>query len=471
MKLAPVPTAHRSGPPARIVVVGDTLLDVDLSGTAERLSPDAPVPVVDVTSSAERAGGAGLVARLLARSGEEVRLVTVLGADPAADRLRDALDGIEVVAGPSRAPTPVKTRLRAAGQALVRMDEGAGTPPVPTATAEMLEAIRSADVLVVADYGRGLAACPDVRSALEQRGREVPLIWDPHPRGPAPVPTTALATPNLAEATAAAGQRSPGPKVAAATDAAAELLSRWGVAAVAVTLGPAGALLLDREFSAPRVIPVSTTEAADPCGGGDQLVAALAVELLHGTPLADALGAAVAEASAFLAAGGVATLARPAAPAPLQGPSTDAFRTARRVREAGGTVVATGGCFDLVHAGHAKTLAAARALGDCLIVCLNSDRSVRALKGPQRPIMAEADRAELLLALECVDAVLIFDEDTPVEALRRLEPDLWVKGGDYRAEELPESELLSSWGGRTVIVPYVPGHSTTNLASALARVG
>jgi D-beta-D-heptose 7-phosphate kinase/D-beta-D-heptose 1-phosphate adenosyltransferase len=134
-------------------------------------------------------------------------------------------------------------------------------------------------------------------------------------------------------------------------------------------------------------------------------------------------------------------------------------------------VVATGGCFDLVHAGHAKTLSAARALGDCLVVCLNSDSSVRRLKGPQRPIMSQEDRLDLLLALECVDAVLIFDQDTPEQALRQLEPDLWVKGGDYSAEELPETELVRSWGGQTVIVPFVPGRSTSTLASALAKVG
>jgi rfaE bifunctional protein nucleotidyltransferase chain/domain/rfaE bifunctional protein kinase chain/domain len=453
------------------VVVGDALLDVDVSGTAERLSPDAPVPVVDVQTATERGGGAGLVARLLERGGHPVRLVTVLGDDPAAGRLRAALDGIEVVAGPSGAPTPVKTRLRAAGQALVRMDEGTATPPLPAATPEMLAAIEAADVLVVADYGRGLAAAPEIRSALERRGRQVPLVWDPHPRGPAPVAAATLVTPNLSEALAAAGLPSAGSRIGDAADAATELLQRWGVTAVAVTLGAAGALLLDHESSAPRVVPAPSVDATDPCGGGDQLVAALAVQLAGRTPLWEALAAAVAEASAFLAAGGVAALTEPPAPAQLPGLSTDAFRTARRVRDAGGTVVATGGCFDLVHAGHAKTLAAARALGDCLIVCLNSDRSVRALKGPQRPIMAEDDRAELLLALECVDAVLVFDEETPVEALRRLEPDLWVKGGDYRADELPESQLLSSWGGRTVIVPYVPGHSTTLLASALAKVG
>lgn len=466
--------SRATGVPPTVVVVGDTLLDVDVSGTAERLSPDAPVPVVDVQETTERAGGAGLVARLLLRAGHAVRLVTVLGDDAYAERLRGALDGVDVVAGPSGAPTPVKTRLRAAGQALVRMDEGTGTPGVPTATAEMLAAIAAADVLLVADYGRGLAAAPEVREALEQRGRSVPLVWDPHPRGAAPVASTTLATPNLSEALAAAGVHRGRSAVTAATEAATVLLQRWGCGAVAVTLGASGALLMERGSAAPRMVPAPPAEVSDPCGGGDQLAASLAAGLLRPPTTAglpDVLATAVADASTFLAAGGVSSLARPPAPAPLRSVGTDAYFTARRVREAGGTVVATGGCFDLVHAGHAKTLAAARALGDCLVVCLNSDSSVRELKGPQRPIMAQQDRAELLLALECVDAVLIFDEQTPVEALRRLEPHLWVKGGDYTADELPESELVRSWGGTTVIVPYVPGHSTTLLARALAEVG
>ncbi|MFD1214711.1 D-glycero-beta-D-manno-heptose 1-phosphate adenylyltransferase, partial [Arthrobacter sp. GCM10027362] len=148
-----------------------------------------------------------------------------------------------------------------------------------------------------------------------------------------------------------------------------------------------------------------------------------------------------------------------------------AFAAAQRTREAGGTVVATGGCFDLLHAGHARTLAAARSLGDCLIVCLNSDASVRRLKGEQRPIMSQQDRAELLGSLECVDGVLIFDEDTPEAALDRLRPDIWVKGGDYSVEQLPEAALVRSWGGQIMTVPYHPARSTTRLAEALARVG
>ena len=148
----------------------------------------------------------------------------------------------------------------------------------------------------------------------------------------------------------------------------------------------------------------------------------------------------------------------------------DALIIAAATRAAGGTVVATGGCFDLLHAGHVRTLQAARLLGDCLVVCVNSDASVRRLKGGQRPIILEQDRVDLLLALECVDAVLVFDEDTPTEALRRLAPDLWVKGGDYRADDLPESAALAETGGRAVTVPYHPARSTSALAAALAAV-
>jgi rfaE bifunctional protein nucleotidyltransferase chain/domain len=134
-----------------------------------------------------------------------------------------------------------------------------------------------------------------------------------------------------------------------------------------------------------------------------------------------------------------------------------------RVRAQGGTVVASGGCFDLLHAGHVRTLEAARALGDCLVVCLNSDASVRRLKGDDRPLVGQDERAAVLAALRCVDAVAVFDEDDPRAVLRDLRPHLWVKGGDYVADELPEAATLAEWGGRAVVVPYVAGHSTTRL--------
>lgn len=469
----------------RIVVVGDVMLDVDLSGEATRLSPDAPVPVVDVSTVRRRAGGAGLVARMLAEDGWPVTLVTVLGDDDAGRQLEAHLAGMRLVSGPSGHASPVKTRVRAGSHPVVRFDEGCDKAPVPGVTAEMLQAVEQAGVIIVADYGRGVAANPQLRDLLTRLAGKVPIIWDPHPSGPAPVPGVAVVTPNLAEATKAAqaaaqgspasGDEHPADPAAAVAHA---LLERWASRAVLVTKGEEGAVLVQQDAPAPLTVPAPRVEAGDPCGAGDRLVAGLAVHLLAGHGLPEAASLAVHDAADFLAAGGVSALPdRSEEPAAQPGTAAPGRRTteplllARAVRESGGTVVATGGCFDLLHAGHVRSLAAARELGDCLIVCLNSDDSVRRLKGPERPIIGQHDRAELLLAMECVDAVMVFDEDTPEAALERLRPDIWVKGGDYKGASLPEAGLVESWGGRCLTVPYHPARSTTGLADALAKVG
>jgi rfaE bifunctional protein nucleotidyltransferase chain/domain/rfaE bifunctional protein kinase chain/domain len=457
----------------RIVVVGDVILDVDLTGTATRLSPDAPVPVVDVASVRRRAGGAGLVARMLVQDGWPVSLVTVLADDDAGRQVEAALAGVRLVAGPSGSPTPVKTRVRAGTHPVVRFDQGCGAAPVPEVTPAMLRAVEKAGAVIVADYGRGLAANPQLRELLARLADEVPIVWDPHPSGALPVAGVSVVTPNLAEAHQAAGPRAAG-LFGSASDGAAEvagiLLDEWRSRAVLVTTGERGALLLRERDRTPRPVPAPRVEAGDPCGAGDRLAASLAVHLLGGRDLEDASVLAVHEAADFLAAGGVGALPDPPVPGRPRHRTAEPMMLARRVRDNGGTVVATGGCFDLLHAGHVRSLTAARELGDCLIVCLNSDASVRRLKGEQRPIMNQHDRAELLLALESVDAVLVFEEDTPEAALDRLRPDIWVKGGDYKGARLPEAELVESWGGRCVTVPYQPARSTTVLADALGKV-
>ena len=457
----------------KIVVVGDVLLDVDLDGTATRLCPDAPVPVVDVADARGRAGGAGLVARMLAGDGHQVCLVTALGRDDPGRRLLGELAGITVVAGHSGAPTPVKTRLRADGHPVARFDEGCQGRPAPEVTQDMLEAVEGAEALIVADYGRGLTFDPALRAIIARLARNVPVVWDPHPAGADPVPGIAVVTPNLAEARAAAAAVTAGAPIPppGVPGMAGTLLRHWRSNAVLVTQGGLGATLVRASAPAAVLIPAPSTAVADACGAGDRLAGSLAAHLMTGSDLEEACRRAVEEAASFLAAGGVAALppAPPFRPFSLNG--TDALTLVRRIQAVGGTVVATGGCFDLLHAGHARTLAAARSLGDCLVVCVNSDASARRIKGATRPIIGQQDRTELLLSLESVDAVVVFDEDTPEKTLDRLRPDIWVKGGDYDVTQLPETALVESWGGRCLVVPYHPVRSTSLLADALARVG
>ncbi|MFW3172587.1 D-glycero-beta-D-manno-heptose 1-phosphate adenylyltransferase [Geodermatophilus sp. CPCC 206100] len=447
-----------------LVVVGDALLDVDLVGTASRLTPDAPVPVVEDVDTRERPGGAALAAVVAAQAtGREVVLVTPMCDDEGADRLRALLAGrVRLVEIPATGGTAVKQRVRVGDHSVVRLDSGAPVAALGPLPAEAAAAIRDAAAVLVADYGRGTTAAADVRAALAQaRG---PVVWDPHPRGADPLPSVRLVTPNGAEAArvaAAAGVAAGGDGLAAVGARAEALIRHWGVGAVAVTLGARGALLSYGE-GAPMVVPALPVTGGDPCGAGDSFAAAAALALADGAVTGEAVAAAVAFAGTFVARGGASAWdAEPAAPDVDAAPGADGVLA--RVRAAGGTVVATGGCFDLLHSGHVATLRAARGLGDCLVVCINSDDSVRRLKGPTRPLVTAADRARVLEALEFVDAVVVFEEDTPAEVLDRLRPDVWVKGGDYAGADLPEAAVLRRWGGQAVVLPYLDGHSTTAL--------
>lgn len=460
----------------KIVVVGDTLLDIDLVGHADRLCPDAPAPVLEVDRRLERAGGAGLVATLLADDGHDVELVTALSDDDGAARLRALLGPVRVHACNLGGPTPVKMRLTASGQRIARVDEGCATPPFPVVPPGLLSALESADAVVVADYGRRFTSVATVRAALETVAKRTPVVWDPHPRGARPTTGAAAVTPNLAELLTFSGRQVEEPGAVAV--AADRLRQRWGARAVVVTLGERGALVCEPDGDTHVAVPTAGLRIEDPCGAGDRFASSLAVALAQGERLGAATEAAVATSAAFLAAGGVASLRTGGGSGAGFGSANDAAASdslalalARRVRATGGTVVAAGGCFDLLHAGHLHLLQAARALGDCLIVCLNSDDSIRRLKGSDRPVMNEHDRAELLLGLSCVDAVQIFTEDTPEEVLAALRPHVWVKGADYRADELPETKLLRTWGGEVVTVPLQPGRSTTGLAATIASLG
>jgi rfaE bifunctional protein nucleotidyltransferase chain/domain/rfaE bifunctional protein kinase chain/domain len=457
-----------------LVVVGDCLLDVDLVGSVSRVCPDAPALVVDEDTRRPRPGGAGLAAWLAARTDEPVTLVTVLGDDPEGEQLREQLAGIRTVAGPSGAPTPVKTRVRADGHTIARIDRtGTGRP---TVTGEMLAALRSADAILVSDYGRGLTEHAVLRDVLAEMVERIPVVWDPHPKGARPVPGVTVVTPNLTEAITLSGVDTAevgGGDTASAELAAARLLARWRAEAVTVTLGAKGALLAcaGAEDGRTRLLPAPSVSVADPCGAGDRFAVALTSALMRHERITAAVEQAIAAAAEFVAAGGASGLDAPRqATASADGTGLAAARElVASIRARNGTVVATGGCFDLLHAGHIRTLNAARSLGDCLVVCLNSDESVRALKGQGRPLNGQDDRAEVLRALGCVDEVVIFDGAGPEEVLAELRPDVWVKGGDYTPESLPEAGLVRGWGGAVVVVPYHDGRSTTRLARLMSE--
>jgi D-beta-D-heptose 7-phosphate kinase/D-beta-D-heptose 1-phosphate adenosyltransferase len=440
----------------RLVVVGDTLLDRDLQGTVSRMAPDAPVPVMDVSSGISRPGGAGLAAFLAARDGRPVTLVTAVGTDAAgrevAGILADA--GVDVIDLGLDGPTPEKVRARAAGQPLLRLDYGGAPGAVGPLPALARKAIAGAGAVLVADYGRGMTSEAGVRDALAALPRRRPVVWDPHPRGADPVPGARVVTPNRAEAGLAEHAA-----LATVTERAKHLAAEWSAAGVAVTLGARGAVLVESD-GPPLAIPAPPAGQGDPCGAGDRFAATTAGFLADGALPSEAVTAGVRAASAFVAAGAAGALRTSAQP---PASTDDPFALAESVRGAGGTVVATGGCFDLLHAGHVSVLEAARALGDCLIVCLNSDASVRRLKGPGRPLQKQADRARVLHALGCVDGLAVFDEDTPEAVLDRLRPDVWAKGADYALGHLPEAALLSTWGGQAVVLPYLEGRSTTRL--------
>ncbi|OMC33042.1 D-beta-D-heptose 1-phosphate adenosyltransferase [Mycobacterium sp. GA-1841] len=448
-----------------LVIVGDSMLDVDIEGNATRLSPEAPVPVVDADRVWQRPGGAGLAAVLAARVESDVVLVTAVADDNDGRRLTELLAGagVTVVALPMAGATVCKTRIRASGQSMLRLDHGDGIAGGQELPAPVAAVLGEARAVCVADYGHGVSAHPGLRRELERTAARVPLVWDPHPRGAAPVPGCWLVTPNQAEAQSVSAEH---------------LRRQWGARGVSVTLGERGATVSTDDGRVTNISVPSSNVAgsarSDTCGAGDRFAVAATLALADGRSIVDAVGEAVDAASRFVATGGAVGVSRPGRIGAIGGVSAeftailaDVTEVRERLRRRGGRLVATGGCFDLLHTGHVRLLHQARQLGDALVVLLNSDASVRALKGPSRPVMSQADRARVLCALACVDAVVIFDESSPEQQLEQLRPDVWVKGGDYTEADLPEASVVRNHGGEVVLLPTVAGYSSSKLIAAM----
>jgi rfaE bifunctional protein nucleotidyltransferase chain/domain/rfaE bifunctional protein kinase chain/domain len=443
----------------KVLVIGDILLDTDIEGDVRRFCPDTPAPVVDVTQMHERAGGAGLAATLLDRPDIDVTLATGLAGDESSKRLTDLLANRFTTASVVTTPrTRCKTRVRGSGQTLLRLDcdpPSTDVRDLPCDTSLLAELIADADAALVSDYAGGVASHPEVRSLLSRWRHRVPIVWDPHPRGQPPLAGVTVATPNRSEAMHFHGYDSDSVEL---DQVAAVLRDRWKCDVVAVTDGANGVFTAG-PHNASVFTPVPRRCSGDSCGAGDRFAGTLAAELAGGVDAITGIRTAVVDTARWLSAGGVGTSSADL----LAAQTNDAAALVERTRMAGGVVVATGGCFDVLHAGHVASLEAASQLGDLLVVLVNSDESVRRLKGSGRPVQSVEDRCRVLKSLRCVDAVEVFDGLSPSESLRRLRPDIWVKGGDYAASSMPETPLVTSWGGRVVLLPLLNGRSTTRI--------
>jgi len=470
----------------RVLVVGDVMMDEFLWGEIERISPAAPVPVLEERSRHSTLGGAGNVVANLVALGATVGIGSVVGDDGPGRALRAALTSLGVddralVADPER-PTPVKTRVIARRQQLVRIDREVREPVPAWAEARLLAAVQGClsgcGAVVLSDYGKGVVTESLVAgiTALARRAN-VPVVGDPKGRDYQRYRGVTLLTPNRKEAAEATGLSLVGAAGVAA--AGARLLSIVGSEAMLITLSEEGMALFVRD-QPPLMLPTRAREVFDVTGAGDTVVATLAAALAAGADLAAAAELANMAAGVVVAKVGTAT-ATPAEIRAFAGAGVDpaaakvctreeVTRIAGALHAAGRRVVFTNGCFDLLHVGHIRYLQRARAFGDCLILGLNSDASVRRLKGEKRPLIGELDRAHVLAALACVDHVVVFDDDTPLELIRAVHPDVLVKGGDYTREAVVGHELVEQAGGRVELVPVVEGASTSRIVERIAAL-
>lgn len=482
--------AHLGAP--RLVIVGDLLLDRYLTGFVDRISPEAPIQVLCVESEMERMGGAGSVAIDVAVLGADTTLVGVVGEDEDAARIASLAHeaGVRLAAhADATRRTSVKTRHVArshtSAQQVLRVDQETVKPlagPAAAAVRANLEAaLEGADAVLVSDYGKGVCT-PELLQWVTQAGRErsIPVVVDPKGRDFRRYRGATCLTPNRPETRLATGIAVEEGDLEAAERAATHLVDELGLDFVLITLDREG-MYLKVADGAGLHIPTTPREVFDVTGAGDMVLSALAVALASGATPEEAAGlanvAAGIEVEHFgvvsvtreeilsrLASGGGATASKRVDRARL-GPVLD------RLRAEGRRVVFTNGCFDILHAGHVRYLQAARREGDVLIVGLNSDESVRSIKGPERPIHNEGDRVEVLSGLACVDHVVVFDEDTPLALIEAVQPHVLVKGEDWRDKGVVGREVVEANGGKVVLLPLLEGRSTTNVVRRLEGEG
>lgn len=462
-----------------ILVIGDVMLDGWWSGSIERLCREAPAPVVDIQSRESVPGGAANTAMNLAALGAKVSVAGIIGSDDAGEDLRSQLAaaGIDVrhLQTHPDMVTTTKIRISSGGQVMLRLDDAAKMVPagaLDALAASVRAAVAGRDAVLVCDYGTGVLAEP-VRTALEEAlkgdGAERPLVVvDAHDPRPWAALQPDLVTPNAQETARLLDRRLPEgqERVDAVGAESAALLQRTGARAVVVTLDRDGTVLLTSDGVRHRTWarPAAEKQAS---GAGDTFVAALTLARTAGLPLTASLDLAQSAADVVVHQPGTSVCSTAQLSRYLEAFADTALseeeleRQMEVHRAQGQRIVLTNGCFDVLHSGHTRYLNQAKQLGDILVVALNSDESVRRLKGAGRPINSMADRAAVVAALSCVDYVTVFDTPTATPLIRRLRPEVYAKGGDYTPEMLEETPAVEEYGGRVAILDYVAERSTT----------
>jgi D-beta-D-heptose 7-phosphate kinase/D-beta-D-heptose 1-phosphate adenosyltransferase len=470
---------------SRVLVIGDIMLDRYFWGKVRRISPEAPVPVVKMRHITETLGGAGNVANNLAGLGCSVRVIGICGEDRTADGLRQLFKQKQIEDGlvtHATRPTTTKTRIMAHKQQVLRLDEE-DAQPLPadllqTVFKHVGQAIAGSQAVIISDYGKGMFADREFTQKIIQsaHGHNIPVLVDPKGVDWQRYAEATCITPNTAELEAVAGKPLEDDE-ALLISTAGKLRKRLDLSWLLVTRGAQGMCLVGPQDQTIR-IPAQAREVYDVSGAGDTVIATLAAMLAAQASMADASRAANLAAGIVVGKLGTQPVLNselsvalayadrqhqyPYAAAKMRALDS-ALASIQEWKTASDKIVFTNGCFDLLHPGHISLLHQARAFGDRLVVGLNTDDSVRRLKGPQRPILSENDRAAMLSALECVDLVVLFDEDTPLALIEAIQPDILVKGSDYNPDQVVGKDIVEAYGGTVKLVKLIKGYSTTRL--------
>jgi D-beta-D-heptose 7-phosphate kinase / D-beta-D-heptose 1-phosphate adenosyltransferase len=469
-----------------VLVIGDLMLDRYLVGDVQRISPEAPVPVVLLKQQNDRAGGAANVAANLAELGVETHIAGCVGQDTEASILVGLINRLgistDAVIHSETRPTTAKTRVMSSHQQIVRVDQESSEAFNEAESTELRvridEAVKNKPAIVIlSDYAKGVLTQSFCKAIIKECNfAGIPVIADPKGLDYSKYHGATALTPNKKETAEACGVSINDSKALLA--GAKELKKKLGLQFLAVTRGEEGITLL--EGSEEHQIAATAKQVFDVSGAGDTVIATLAAGLIHGLTAQEALQLANTAAGIVVGKVGTVPINRDELLNELSTKDateqadkiTDLATLANKVaawKAAKQKIVFTNGCFDLLHAGHVTYLEAAKKTGDKLILGLNTDRSVSALKGPTRPVIHEKDRARVLAALEAVDAVILFDEDTPLNLIHAIKPDVIVKGDDYTEDQVVGGKEVKSWGGEVKLIPLVKGRSTSKIIEKMAQ--